>query len=259
MKAKGILSNIIIKIAAEIISFSCKQTQKVPDGKEVSRTAVPEKRREQKIETIKEQRKPIEQAYMEFMTEGGGAGQEIPAVTLLYHEEGEAVLLQNLPLPLADRHIQEKELYRKEVLYRVDCLEGEKVRRIMGVLEADEAFDSFPDWIGRKSHMKADVETRLLCGRLGQHLSLCGLEELAEKEISLQEADGEGAQADSSGEDSLYQQANAAYYRKLLSYVKEVRRILNTQPGAAQPPFPARGPFMAEWYREHAGKGGEAA
>lgn len=196
---------------------------------------------------------------MEFMTESSGTGQEIPAVTLLYHEEGEAVLLQNLPLSLADRHIREKELYRKEVLYRVDYLERGKARRIMGVLEADETFDSFSDWIGRKSHAKADVEIRLLCGRLGQHLSLCGLEELAEKEISLQEAGGEGTQADSGGEGSLYQQANAAYYRKLLSYVKEVRRILNTQPGAAQPPFPARGPFMAGWYREHTGKGGEAA
>ncbi len=196
---------------------------------------------------------------MEFMTDSGCAEREVPAVSLLYHEGGEAVLLQDMPLPLADRQIREKKLYQGNILYRVDYLESGKPRRVLGTLEAEGVFDSFPEWIGRKSSGKADVETRLLSGRLSQHLSLCGLEELAEKEISPQDADGEAAQSNSTREGSLYRQANAAYYRKLLSYVKEVRYILNTQTGTAQPPFPARGPFMAEWYREHSGKGGEAA
>lgn len=191
----------------------------------------------------------MERVYMEFLTDSGCAGRDVPAVSLLYHEAGEAVLLQDIPLPSADRQIREKRLYRKEILYRVDYLEGGKAGRAMGSLEAEEAFDSFPDWIGRKLRARDDTGIRVLCRRLGQHLSLCGLEELAEKEITRQE---EG------GEDRLYLQANAAYYRKLLSYVKEARRILNTQSAPALPPFPERGPFMAGWYREHTGKGGDA-
>lgn len=206
----------------------------------------------------------MEKAYMEFLTDRSHAGKDVPAVSLLYHEAGEAVLLQDIPLHAADRQIREKELYRKEILYRVDYLEGGKARRVMGTLEAEESFDSFPDWIGRKYHGKEDIETLLLCGRLGQHLSLCGLEELAEKELSLHEAGKEsmlpkGAGEESTGAESLYQQADAAYYRKLLSYVKEARCILNMQSHAVLPPFPERGPFMAEWYRKHIGKGGEAA
>lgn len=194
---------------------------------------------------------------MEFMTGSGCAEQEVPAVSLLYHEGGEAVFLQNLSLPLADRLIRERKLYRGNLLYRVDYLEAGKARRVMGTLEAEETFDSLPEWIGRK--ISTDAGTRLLSGILSQHLSLCGLEELAEKEISLQEGDGEGKPSESTGEDSPYLQANAAYYKKLLSYIKEARHILNTQTGAALPPFPARGPFMAAWYREHRRKGGEAA
>lgn len=201
----------------------------------------------------------MEKVYMEFLTDRSHAGRDVPAVSLLYHEAGEAVLLQDIPLPAADRQIREKELYRKEILYRVDYLEGGKARRVMGSLEAEESFDSFPDWIGRKYHGKEDMETRLLCGRLGQHLSLCGLEELAEKEISLQKRSGESMQPEDNGAESLYQQANAAYYEKLLSYVKEARCILNMQSHAVLPSFPERGPFMAGWYREHKGKGGEAA
>lgn len=201
----------------------------------------------------------MEKAYMEFLTDSGHVGRDVPAVSLLYHEAGEAVLLQDMLLPAADRQIREKELYRKDILYRVDYLEYGKARRVMGSLEAGESFDSFPDWIGRKCHGKEDMETRLLCGRLGQHLSLCGLEELAEKEISLQKRGGESMQPESAREESLYQQADAAYYAKLLSYVKEARCILNVQSHAALPPFPERGPFMAGWYREHREKGGGEA
>lgn len=201
----------------------------------------------------------MEKAYMEFLTDSGHAGRDVPAVSLLYHEAGEAILLQDIPLPAADRRIREKELYRKDILYRVDYLEGGKARRVMGSLEAEESFGSLPDWIGRKCHAKEDMETRLLCGRLGQHLSLCSLEELAEKEISPQKRNGESVPPEDAGEESLYLQADAAYYRKLLSYVKEARHILNMQFHAALPPFPERGPFMAGWYREHTGKGGDAA
>lgn len=201
----------------------------------------------------------MERAYVEFMTDSGSAGKEIPAVTLLYHEEGEAVLLQNIPLHFADRHMREKELYRKELLYRVDFLEGGKIRQVMGALEPEETFDSFPDWISRKPRAKGKVETCLLCGRLGQHLSLCLLEELAEKEIALQKTCGESVPPEGAGEDRLYLQADIAYYTKLLSYVQEARRILNIQSCAVMPPFPERGAFMAGWYREHKRKGGEAA
>lgn len=206
----------------------------------------------------------MEKACLEFLTGSSHARRDVPAVSLLYHEAGETVLLQDIPLPAADRQIRERELYRRAILYRVDYLEGGKARRAMGTLEAEEGFGSFPDWIGRKCHGQEDMGIRLLCRRLGQHLSLCGLERLAEEEISLHKAGGEGMQPEgageeSSGAESLYQQADAAYYAELLSYVKEARCVLNMQPHGVLPPFPERGPFMAGWYRGHKGKGGEAA
>lgn len=217
------------------------------------------RRRKGKTDTIREQRKPMEKAYVEFLTDSSYAGRDVPAVSLLYHEDGEAVLLHDIPLSAADRRIREKELYRRDILYRVDYLEGGKARRVMGLLQAEVSYDSFSDWIGRKCLVKEDIETRLLCGRLGQHLSLCGLEELAEKELSQQKESGEMMQPEGAGKESLCLQADAAYYAELLSYVKEARRTLNMQSCAALPPFPERGPFMAGWYREHKGKGGEAA
>lgn len=211
-------------------------------------------RRRLHIDIVNEKREPAEKAFLEFLADTGYPNPDnpdgIPTVSLLYHDGGEMVLLRDILLPYVDGEIQRRNLYGKDTLYRVDYLRAGKAVRTMGVLEEKKDVD-FPERLGGMRN-SADAEIQALCLLLKHHITLCGLERLAEEEISMQGADR--GQLDGVGESSLHQQANIAYYRKLLSYVKRFRHILNTQTGSVLPPFPERGPFMAAWYREHKGK-----
>lgn len=210
------------------------------------------------ISKVKEVREPAEKAFPGFLTDvgytGGSSPEGIPAVSLLYHDGEDVVSLRDILLPDVDREIQERGLWEKDILYRVDYLWGGKPRKAMGRLEAGNGRAAFLDRAGGIAD-DGDVEPRMLCLLLKKHLSLCSLEALARREISPQgQCAGETA-AGNPGEDGLHRQADDAYYREVLAYTEEARRILNRQPCPALPPFPERGRFMAAWYRDHKGGG----
>ncbi len=191
---------------------------------------------------------------MGFVTDAGYPGRDnpdgIPEVSLIYHDGEDVVRLQNIMLPDVDKEIRERELAKKDALYRVDCLGGGEHGRTMGMLKAGDGSAAFLERVGGSADSSGDVETQILCGLLKKHLTLCSLEDLARGEISPQ-GDGEKTGSGSTGEDGQYQQANDAYYREVLAYAGKARRILNMQPCPVLLPFPERGPFLAEWYRNH--------
>lgn len=85
-----------------------------------------------------------------------------------------------------------------------------------------------------------------ICPYLEAHLTLCGLERLAQEEIAFM------GRKEAGTED--YREANGSYYKEVLSYVEAGRRYLNAgTSGIVLPPFPQRSVFMAAWYREHNG------
>ena len=110
-----------------------------------------------------------------------------------------------------------------------------------------------------------------LCDYLKFHNALCGLEALAEGELSYArhtpedtgetrksgkkagaENTAEAGKSREAGIQDRYTLANSAYYKEILSYVQTGRDILNACPaGTPLPPFPGRSAFMAGWYREN--------
>lgn len=202
------------------------------------------------ISTIRERKEPAEKAFTDFLTDAGFQGREnpdgIPEVSLAYREGEGIVLVQGIPLPSVDGEIQKRGPDRGDILYRVDYLEGGKAGRAVGCLGADSGNAPFTERIRDRADGTGDTEAgmRRLCGLLEMHLALCGLEELAAGELS---PDRECA----AWEGGRYLEANAAYYRKVLAYAGEARGALNMQAPPLLPPFPARGPFMAQWYESH--------
>ena len=177
------------------------------------------------------------------------------------------MLLKALPLPLADIQPEEKIPAGKELLYRVDFFREGEAKVSFGVLPAIKepaTFLTLLDNAIKTGDRKAGYQG--LCDYLKLHNALCGLEALAEGELSLMgqipENTGEtkkpgedAAQAGKSREaeaQDRYTSANTAYYREVLSYVQTGRDILNACPyGTPLPPFPDRSAFMARWYREN--------
>lgn len=237
------------------------------------------------ISKIKEIREPAEKAFTGFLMDVGYPGRDnpegIPVVSLVYHDGEDVVRLQNILLPDVDREMQERKLTGKNTLYRVDYLCGGKIGRAIGKLKTgDEAGDfleriknggnvSSRDVSGSVDAVRraeaassagiansADAGVQILCFFLKKHMALCRLERLARGELFPQGQTGEEAGTGSQREDRLYRQADSAYYREVLAYVGEARRALNLQPRPILPPFPERGPFLAEWYRNHQGSGG---
>ena len=207
-------------------------------------------------------KKTIEKALMEFLSDVRTTGEErkkgIPLITFVYKEEDKAVLLAALPLPLADIQTEKTIPVGKEILYRVDFFKEGEAKNSFGVLPAIKESATFLTLLEaaiRSGDRKAGYQG--LCDYLKFHNALCGLEALAEGELSLMgkipEKTPDTAVAGSKTEtQDRYTPANTAYYREVLSYVQTGRDILNACPaGTSLPPFPDRSAFMARWYREN--------
>ncbi len=207
-------------------------------------------------------KKDIEKALKEFLMDVRTTGEErkkgIPLITFVYKEEDKAVLLKALPLPLADIQPEEKIPAGKELLYRVDFFREGEARVSFGILpviKEPATFLTLLDNAIKTGDRKAGYQG--LCDYLKLHNALCGLEALAEGELSLMgkipEKTPDTAVAGSKTEtQDRYTPANTAYYREVLSYVQTGRDILNACPyGTPLPPFPDRSAFMARWYREN--------
>lgn len=201
-------------------------------------------------------KKDIEKALKEFLMDVRTTGEErkkgIPLITFVYKEEDKAVLLAALPLPLADSRTEKKMFTGKELLYRVDFFrEGEaKVSfGVLPVIKEPALFLTLLENAIREGDRKAGYQE--LCDYLKFHNILCGLEALAESELSLA---GQilGKKSDKSEMQDRSAPANTAYYKEVLSYVQTGRDILNACPyGTSLPPFPDRSAFMRKWYREN--------
>lgn len=221
-------------------------------------------------------KKDIEKALKEFLMDVRTTGEErkkgIPLITFVYKEEDKAVLLKALPLPLADIQPEEKIPAGKELLYRVDFFREGEAKVSFGVLPAIKdptTFLTLLDNAIRSGDRKAGYQG--LCDYLKFHNALCGLEALAEGELSYArhipeniggtrksgkkagaENTAEAGKCREAGTQDRYILANTAYYREILSYVQTGRDILNACPyGTPLPPFPDRSAFMAKWYREN--------
>ena len=207
-------------------------------------------------------KKDIEKALKEFLMDIRTTGEErkkgIPLITFVYKEEDKAVLLKALPLPLADIQPEEKIPAGKELLYRVDFFREGEARVSFGILpviKEPATFLTLLDNAIKTGDRKVGYQS--LCDYLKFHNALCGLEALAEGELSLMgkipEKTPDTAVAGSKTEtQDRYTPANTAYYREVLSYVQTGRDILNACPyGTPLPPFPDRSAFMAKWYREN--------
>ena len=207
-------------------------------------------------------KKDIEKALKEFLMDIRTTGEErkkgIPLITFVYKEEDKAVLLKALPLPLADIQPKEKIPAGKELLYRVDFFREGEARVSFGILpviKEPATFLTLLDNAIKTGDRKVGYQS--LCDYLKFHNALCGLEALAEGELSLMgkipEKTPDTAVAGSKTEtQDRYTPANTAYYREVLSYVQTGRDILNACPyGTPLPPFPDRSAFMARWYREN--------
>lgn len=207
-------------------------------------------------------KKDIEKALKEFLMDIRITGEErkkgIPLITFVYKEEDKAVLLKALPLPLADIQPEEKLLAGKELLYRADFFREGEAKVSFGVLPAIKESASFLTLLEdavKSGDRKAGYQG--LCNYLKFHNALCGLEALAEGELSYagQKKEKTGNLTGTAGKEERqdgYFLANAAYYREVLSYVQTGRDILNACPaGTSLPPFPDRSAFMARWHREN--------
>lgn len=195
-----------------------------------------------------------EQAIEEALTEFVGIdipGKEmekgIPFVSFVVKEGERAVFIKPLPLFAADSMLKGQEMAGREILYRTDYLRGGRERFAAGVVLAGEKPETFLKLLKsniRSGSAKADIME--ICPYLEAHLTLCGLERLAQEEIAFM------GRKEAGMED--YREANGSYYKEVLSYVETGRRYLNAgTSGIAMPPFPQRSIFMAAWYREHNG------
>ena len=135
-------------------------------------------------------KKDIEKALKEFLMDVRTTGEErkkgIPLITFVYKEEDKAVLLKALPLPLADIQPEEKIPAGKELLYRVDFFREGEAKVSFGVLPAIKepaTFLTLLDNAIKTGDRKAGYQG--LCDYLKLHNALCGLEALAEGELSL--------------------------------------------------------------------------
>ena len=199
--------------------------------------------------------RPIEEALMAFAeieiskTRNffGEKEKGIPFISFVVKEGEGAVFIGPHPLFAADRLLKEQETEGREILYRADYMQGGREKLAAGVLFAGEKTETFLGLLKNNissGNAKADIMG--ICSYLETHLTLCGLERLAEEETAFMGKE----EAGSAG----YREANRAYYKEVLSYVEAGRRYLNRgASGIFLPPFPDRSVFMAGWYREHGG------
>lgn len=195
---------------------------------------------------------PIEEALMAFAlvdisrVENFSLEKEkgIPFISFVVKEKEGAVFIEPHPLFMADGLLKEQKTGR-EILYRADYMQGSREKFATGVLFAGKKQETFFGLLKSNissGNTKADIMG--IYSYLETHLTLCGLERLAEEEIAFMGKEEAGS-AD-------YREANCAYYREILSYVETSRRYLNMwSSGVLLPPFPERSVFMTGWYQEH--------
>ena len=163
----------------------------------------------------------------------------IPFISFVMKEKEGAVFTGPHPLFIADSLLREQKAEGREILYRADYIRSGTDKFATGVLSAGEKQETFLKLLKNNissGNAKADVMG--IYRYLETHLTLCGLERLAEEETGTED----------------YREANCAYYKEVLSYVATCRRHLNRgASGILLPPFPERSVFMAAWYREHRG------
>ncbi|MEY8326793.1 hypothetical protein AALB47_23240 [Lachnospiraceae bacterium 54-11] len=191
---------------------------------------------------------PIEEAMVAFT--GTAISKKemekgIPLISFVIKEGEGAVFIKPLPLFAAGSILKDQGKIGGEILYRADYLQGGREIFATGVLIAGERPETFLKLLGdniSSGNAKADIMG--IYSYLEAHLILCGLERLAQEEITFMGKEEAG--------NAVYREANSAYYREVLSFVETGRRCLNTsQSGISLPPFPQRSEFMAKWYREH--------
>ena len=197
-----------------------------------------------------ESRMPIEEALMALVgidIPKKEMEKGIPFVSFVVKEGEGAVFIEPLPLFVADSLLKVQEAAGREILYRADYLWGGMGRYASGVLIFGEKQETFLKLLKNNissGNAKADVMG--IYRYLETHLTLCGLERLAEEETAFMGKEEAGTED--------YREANCAYYKEVLSYVATCRRHLNRgASGILLPPFPERNVFMAGWYREHKG------
>lgn len=198
---------------------------------------------------------PIEEAFMAF-AEIDISGMKnfasekekgIPFISFVMKEKEGAVFTGPHPLFMADSLLKEQKAEGREILYRADYMRNGMDKFATGVLFAGENPETFLKLLKNNissGNAKADIMG--ICSCLETHLTLCGLERLAEEETAFMGKEEAGTED--------YREANRAYYKEVLSYVETCRRHLNRgASGILLPPFPERSVFMAAWYREHRG------
>ncbi len=198
---------------------------------------------------------PIEEALMAFAlvdisrVEKFSLEKEkgIPFISFVIKEKEGAVFIEPHPLFIADGLLKERKTEGREILYRADYMQGSREKFATGVLFAGGKQETFLGLLKSNissGNAKADIMG--IYSYLETHLTLCGLERLAEEEIAFMGKEEAGS--------ANYRKANCAYYKEILSYVETSRRYLNmVASGTLLPPFPERSVFMTEWYREHGG------
>ena len=195
---------------------------------------------------------PIEEAMMAFTGIAVPKREKekgIPLVSFVIKEGEGAVFIKPFPLFAADSILKEQGKTGGEILYRADYLRGGRERFAAGILIPGERPETFLKLLGdniNSGNAKADIMG--IYSYLEAHLTLCGLERLAQEEIAFMGKEEAG--------NAVYREADSAYYREVLSFVETGRRCLNTsQSGISLPPFPQRSKFMAGWYQEHTAEG----
>ena len=199
-----------------------------------------------------ESRMPIEEALMALVgidIPKKEMEKGIPFVSFVVKEGEGAVFIEPRPLFDADSLLMVQEAAGGEILYRADYLRGGIGKYASGVLIFGEKPETFLKLLENNINSgNAKADTMGIYGYLEAHLTLCGLENLAQEEIAFMGREEAGTED--------YRAANSSYYKEVLSFVEAGRRCLNTGTSGriSLPPFPNRSKFMAEWYRKHKGR-----
>lgn len=191
---------------------------------------------------------PIEEALMAFVgidIPKREMKKGIPFVSFVVKEGEGGVFIKQLPLFVADSILKGQGATGRKILYRVDYLRGGIGKFATGVLISGEKPETFLKVLENNinsGNAKADIMG--IYGYLEAHLTLSGLEGLAQEEIAFMGREEVGTED--------YRAANSSYFQEVLSFVETGRRYLNIgTSGISLPTFPERSKFMAEWYREH--------
>ena len=170
----------------------------------------------------------------------------IPFISFVMKEKEGAVFTGPHPLFIADSLLREQKAEGREILYRADYIRSGTDKFATGVLSAGEKQETFLKLLENNINSgNAKADTMGIYGYLEAHLTLCGLENLAQEEIAFMGREEAGTED--------YRAANSSYYKEVISFVETGRRYLNTgtSGGISMPPFPNRSKFMAGWYWEH--------